>query len=133
MVAIGVLMILTGILAVYLLIKKKLFTSSAFHKWCVLMAPSGFIALLAGWITTEVGRQPYVVYGLMRTKDAASVVSVAQVSISLLVFVVAYSIVFSAGTFYIFKLINRGPLVGDWHDEYGTHGLKETPLTLRNK
>ena len=132
MVGIGMLMIITGILAVYLLFKNKLFTNSNFHKWCILIAPSGFIALLAGWITTEVGRQPYVIYGIMRTKDAISTISTTQVSISLLGFVIAYSIVFSAGIFYIFKLIKKGPLVGDWHDVYGAHEL-QLPITINKE
>ena len=51
---------------------RKLFESKWFHRFALLMGPSGFIALLAGWFTTEVGRQPWVVYGVMRTKDALS-------------------------------------------------------------
>ena len=69
----------------------------------------GFIAVLAGWITAEVGRQPYVVYGVLRTADAVSPVAAASVATSLLVFIVVYAIVFSAGALYILRLIAKGP------------------------
>ena len=67
------------------------------------------IALLAGWVTTEVGRQPWVVYGLMRTRDAVSAHSDLQMSISLLVFIVVYSLVFGVGYLYLIRLIKVGP------------------------
>ena len=77
------------------------------------MAPSGLIALLAGWMTTEIGRQPWVVYGLMRTADAVSPVSALQLGISLALFVVVYFVVFGAGTGYLLRLIARGPQVDE--------------------
>jgi cytochrome d ubiquinol oxidase subunit I len=80
-----------------------------FHAAAVLMAPSGFIAVLAGWVSAEVGRQPYVVYGVLRTADAISPVTAEQVSLSLLVFMVVYAIVFSTGVLYILRLIWKGP------------------------
>jgi cytochrome d ubiquinol oxidase subunit I len=75
----------------------------------VIAAPSGFIAVLAGWIVAEVGRQPYVVYGVLRTADAVSPVPAGSVAFSLLAFIVAYAIVFSAGALYILRLIAKGP------------------------
>ena len=75
----------------------------------VLAAPSGFVAVLAGWITAEVGRQPYVVYGVLRTADAVSPVSASSVATSLLLFIIAYAIVFSAGALYILRLMGKGP------------------------
>jgi cytochrome bd ubiquinol oxidase subunit I len=72
--------------------------------------PAGLIALLAGWFTTEIGRQPYLVYGLMRTADGVSPVPGASVGTSLALFVVVYGVVFGAGTYYVLKLIRRGPL-----------------------
>lgn len=65
--------------------------------------------MLAGWITAEVGRQPYVVYGVMRTADAVSPVSASSVATSLLLFIIAYAIVFSAGALYILRLMGKGP------------------------
>jgi cytochrome d ubiquinol oxidase subunit I len=80
-----------------------------FQRAAVLAAPSGFIAVLAGWTLTEVGRQPYVVYGVLRTADAVAPVSAASVGSSLLAFIIAYAIVFSAGALYILRLISKGP------------------------
>jgi cytochrome d ubiquinol oxidase subunit I len=71
--------------------------------------PLGFIAILAGWTVTEVGRQPWVATGILRTADAASPVSAGSVATTLALFVVIYTIVFSAGIYYINRLIVRGP------------------------
>ncbi|MFW1755470.1 cytochrome ubiquinol oxidase subunit I, partial [Acinetobacter wanghuae] len=79
------------------------------HKFAVWMGPSGFIALLAGWFTTEVGRQPWIIYGVMRTKDALSPVSAEHVGLTLIIFVVVYCIVFGIGIFYMLKMMVRGP------------------------
>ena len=76
---------------------------------CIAMGPAGFVAVIAGWIVAEVGRQPYVVYGLLRTADAASPVSAGQVSASLLAFMVIYAVVFSVGALYILRLMAAGP------------------------
>jgi cytochrome d ubiquinol oxidase subunit I len=67
------------------------------------------ITLLAGWFTTEMGRQPYVIYGLMRTKDALSPVSAPQIGVSLLIFVVVYFVVFGVGIYYLLRLMHQGP------------------------
>jgi cytochrome d ubiquinol oxidase subunit I len=69
----------------------------------------GFVAVLTGWIVAEVGRQPWVIYGVLRTRDAVAPVGAGQVSASLLAFMVVYAIVFSAGAIYILRLMNRGP------------------------
>ena len=71
------------------------------HRAAILMAPSGFIAVLAGWVTTEVGRQPWIVYGLLRTAQSASPIEVPAVAASLIAFVVVYFILFGAGTITI--------------------------------
>jgi cytochrome d ubiquinol oxidase subunit I len=91
-----------------------------FHRFVLLMGPSGFISLLAGWITTEAGRQPYVVYGVMRTSQALSPVTAQQVSVSLFAFVAVYSLVFGTGIYYMFKLARTGPTVSH---ETGGHGI----------
>ena len=70
------------------------------------MGPSGFIAVLAGWITTEVGRQPYTVYGLLRTADSLAPVDAPAVAASLIAFIVVYFAVFGAGTFYLLRMMN---------------------------
>lgn len=129
MVGIGMLMLLTGLVALFLYWKKRLFSSRTFQRWCILMAPSGFIAVIAGWCVTEIGRQPYVVFGVLKTIDMASPVPAAAVAWSLLLFVIVYFAVFGAGVYYILRLVKKGPKLGDWHDMYGAHNMKE-PTTL---
>lgn len=109
MVGLGVLMILMAILGVWLRKAGNFYDSVWLHKFALYMGPSGFIALLAGWFTTEVGRQPWVVYGVLRTKDALSPVSAEQVGLTLVIFVVVYFIVFGVGIFYMLKLMHKGP------------------------
>lgn len=109
MVGIGIAMIFTGILAIIMYFRGVLFTNKPLHIWCILMAPSGFIAVLAGWFVTEVGRQPYTVYGLLRTVDSISPVIAEQILISLCLFILVYMLIFVAGTYYIIKLIAKGP------------------------
>ncbi len=121
MVGIGILMLITGIIAMYLYWRKTLHTSRWFQRWCVLMSPTGFIAILTGWFVTEIGRQPYVVHGVLRTADMVSPVTPYEVAWSLLIFVIVYFSVFGAGIFYIFRLINKGLQVGQWHETYGRH------------
>ena len=73
------------------------------------MGPSGLIAILAGWVTTEVGRQPWVVYGVQRTAEAVSAHGDLHMSVSLLTFIVVYSAVFGVGYSYMLRLIRKGP------------------------
>ncbi len=108
MVGLGIAMILTGVMAVILFLRKKLFDSRLFQLWCIALTPAGFIALLAGWFVTEVGRQPYVAYGVIRTADAVSPVLGEHVALSLLAFIVVYTALFGAATYYILKLIRKG-------------------------
>jgi cytochrome d ubiquinol oxidase subunit I len=75
----------------------------------LLMAPSGFIAVLAGWITTEVGRQPYTIYGLLTTAQSASPIAAPAVAASLIAFIIVYFAVFGAGVFYILRLCAKLP------------------------
>ncbi len=86
------------------------------------------MAILAGWVTTEVGRQPWVVYGLLRTNDAVSAHGDLQMSISLLAFFVVYSSVFGVGYVYMMRLIKKGPLTGEGKDvRHGGPGQGKTP------
>ena len=109
MVAIGVAMILVGLVSLFLRARRRLATTHWFLRCVIAMGPGGFVAVLAGWITTEVGRQPYVVYGLMRTAEARSPVDAPAVAGSLLAFVVVYFLVFGAGIYYILQLMRRAP------------------------
>ncbi len=126
MVGIGVLMIFTGVIAAILFFRKQLFIKRWFQLWCMAMTPSGFVAVLAGWFVTEIGRQPYIVYGVMRTAETVSPVMGSQVALSLLAFVLSYVFVFGAGSYYIIRLIGKGPDIPE--NAYGTHGVKEPPL-----
>ena len=73
------------------------------------MTPAGFVAVLAGWYTTEIGRQPYVIYGLLRTSQAGSTIDAGSVLTSLIVFATVYLFVFISGTYYLLKLLRKGP------------------------
>jgi len=77
------------------------------------MGPAGFVAVLAGWITTETGRQPFTVYGLLRTADSASPLAAPAVASSLIAFVVVYFAVFAAGVIYLLRLMSHPPLHGE--------------------
>jgi len=77
------------------------------------MGPSGFVAVIAGWVTTEVGRQPYTVYGLLRTADSVSPLAAPAVAASLLAFVLVYFAVFGIGVWYLLKLMSGAPHSGE--------------------
>lgn len=109
MAGLGMLMILSALTALWLRHKGKLYDTKLFHRFVLLMGPSGLIALLAGWFTTEIGRQPWVVYGMMRTRDAASNHDVLQMSITLALFVIIYFSVFTVGITYMMRLVGKGP------------------------
>ncbi|MCQ1057824.1 cytochrome ubiquinol oxidase subunit I [Photobacterium sp. DNB23_23_1] len=109
MVGLGFMMLAIGLYSLWLRKKGELYYHTLFHRCCVAMAPTGFIALLCGWITTEVGRQPYTVYGLLRTADSISPVNAAAVSVSVAAFVVVYFSVFGAGIFYLLRLMRKPP------------------------
>ena len=109
MVGMGLIMVALGGWGIIAWALKLLDRSRWYHRALVAAAPSGFIAVLAGWITAEVGRQPYVVYGVLRTADAASPVAAGAVATSLLFFIIVYAIVFSAGALYILRLMAKGP------------------------
>ncbi|ROO31855.1 cytochrome ubiquinol oxidase subunit I [Salinisphaera orenii] len=109
MVGLGLLMLVAGVTGLWLAFRRRLYDSPRYHRFLVAMAPSGFVAVLAGWITTEIGRQPYTVYGLMRTSDSLSPVAAPSVAATLVTFVVVYGIVFGAGLYYILRIIRTGP------------------------
>ena len=90
---------------------QRLYRSRPFLRFALLMAPSGLVAMLAGWFTTEIGRQPWIIQGLMRTAEGVSAHSATQLGISLLLFVLVYFAVFGAGTAYMLRLIGKGPVI----------------------
>ncbi|MBU9823043.1 cytochrome ubiquinol oxidase subunit I [Rahnella sp. BCC 1045] len=133
MAGLGMLMIVLGLWSLWLRWRGNLYENRAFLRFALLMGPSGLIALLAGWFTTEIGRQPWVVYGLLRTKDAVSSHGEMQMSISLLLFVVIYSSVFGVGYLYMMKLIRKGPQPHEGqsqdHGGLGQHRTPARPLS----
>ncbi|TNJ42092.1 cytochrome ubiquinol oxidase subunit I [Phaeobacter sp. B1627] len=109
MIGIGFAMLAVGAWSGLARIRGRLFDSPWLHRTCLIMGPAGFVAVLAGWITTEVGRQPYTVYGLLRTSDSLAPVEAPAVATSLIAFVVVYFFVFGAGTAYILAMMNKRP------------------------
>lgn len=129
MVGLGFAMIFVGLLSAFAFWRGKLFTCKALHLIYVLMIPSGFIALLAGWFVTEAGRQPFTVYGVLRTAHSVSPAIVGpQVAWSLAAFVLMYCCVFSAALYYIIKLIRKGiPEVND-PEQYYKHSREASVI-----
>lgn len=97
MVGIGFLMLGVGLFSLYARWRGILYESRWLHRYALAMGPAGFIAVLAGWVTTEAGRQPFTVYGLLRTVDSASPLDAPAVATSLLAFIVVYFIVLRHG------------------------------------
>ncbi len=126
MVGIGMAMIATGVIAALLYFKQRLFDARLFQLWCMAMTPTGFIAVLAGWFVTEVGRQPWTVYNVMRTSQSVSPVIAEQVAITLIGFILVYSFVFGAGSYYILKLIGKGPQADD--EKYYDHSKQASVM-----
>ncbi|HZT89120.1 MAG TPA: cytochrome ubiquinol oxidase subunit I [Stellaceae bacterium] len=109
MVGIGILMLLVVIVGQILHVRGSLFRSGWFLRLCQWVAPLGFIAVVAGWTTTEVGRQPWTVYGLMRTAESVSPsLTAGQVAVSLGLYVIVYLIMFPTGIAFMAGLARGG-------------------------
>lgn len=122
MVAIGMGMMAVGVWSLLARWRGKLYDWRWLHRAALVMAPSGFLAVLCGWITTEVGRQPYVIYNFLRTADAASPLAAPAVATSLLAFVIVYFAVFGAGVWYILHLLRVSPHAGELGAKRGDKG-----------
>lgn len=141
MVGLGVLMILIGLVSALQYFRGKLFSSRWLHGFWMLMMPSGFIALLAGWFVTEIGRQPWITYGVLRTAETVTPAILGpQVAWSLLAFILMYSFVFGAGSFYILKLIGKGipaategAETAEEKEQFYKHGLEASLLEAGEK
>jgi len=127
MVALGMLMIAAGLWSLWLRRTGAIYHSRPFLYFVLWMGPSGLIAILAGWFTTEIGRQPWVVYGLMRTADGVSNHSYGQLGFTLVMFVVVYFAVFGTGLAYMMRLGRKGPHTGEEEQPPGGPGQKRTP------
>ncbi|MGB6105975.1 MAG: cytochrome ubiquinol oxidase subunit I [Pusillimonas sp.] len=128
MVGLGLLMMGLAFWAAWARWKGLLYCSRPLLRFALWMGPSGLVAILAGWYTTEIGRQPWVVYGVMRTADAVSPHGAFEVGLTLALFVVIYFLVFGAGIVYMLRLIRQGP---DEHEDEpsqsGGPGESRTP------
>jgi cytochrome bd ubiquinol oxidase subunit I len=113
MVGLGFLIMGLGLLSLWSRWRGRLYEFRPLHVFAMAMGPAGFIAVLAGWITTETGRQPFTVYGLLRTVDSASPLAAPAVASSLIGFVIVYFAVFSAGVIYILRLMASPPHQGE--------------------
>ena len=110
MVAVGFAMLGMGLWSLLRRLPPEgLYTSRWLHRLAIAMAPSGFVAVLAGWVTTEVGRQPYTVYGLLTVQQSVSPIAAPAIALSLLAFIAVYFTVFGAGVFYILRLAATPP------------------------
>jgi len=109
MVGLGFAMLGLGLLSLIARARGRLYDWPLLHRLAILLGPAGFVAVIAGWITAELGRQPYTVYGLLRTADSASPLATPAVGASLVAFVFVYFAVFGTGAWYILKLMAKPP------------------------
>ncbi|MDX2165160.1 MAG: cytochrome ubiquinol oxidase subunit I [Gammaproteobacteria bacterium] len=114
MVAAGFAMLFLAVIGLYLRLKKRLFDTRWYLKLCVLSSPLGFVAMWCGWITAEIGRQPWIVYGVIRTADGVSKILLRNVIISFGLIIIVYGVIFGYFYFkYLSKIISKGPDVLD--------------------
>ena len=113
MAGLGFLIMGLGLLSLWMRWRGQLYESRLLHMFAMAMGPAGFIAVLAGWITTETGRQPFTVYGLLHTVDSASPLAAPAVGSSLVAFVIVYFAVFATGVVYLLRLMASPPHPGE--------------------
>lgn len=113
MLAMGVGMVGLGLASFVLRLRGRLYDSPWLKRAAILMGPAGLIAVVCGWVVTEVGRQPYTVYGLLRTADSVSPLDAPAIGASLLAFIIVYILVFGAGTFYLLRMMAKTPTSHD--------------------
>jgi cytochrome d ubiquinol oxidase subunit I len=110
MVGIGLLMLALVLIGNMMRMRGRVFDNQAFLKVCEIAAPSGFVAVLAGWVVTEVGRQPWTVYGLLRTADSVSPsLTGNDVLLSFIGYIIVYLVIFPAGLVIMARIVRRGP------------------------
>jgi cytochrome d ubiquinol oxidase subunit I len=113
MVGLGFAMLAVGLWSLLARFRGMLYDWAWLHRACVALGPAGFVAVIAGWVTTEVGRQPFTVYGLLRTAESHSPLAAPAVAASLVAFVLVYFAAFGAGTYYLLRLMAKPPAPGE--------------------
>ncbi len=113
MVGLGLLMLALGVTGLLLRRGGRIFQARWFQRIVVATGPVGFMAMLAGWTVTETGRQPYTVYGLLRTSQSVSPIGTPGIVVSLGAFVVVYVIVFGAAVLFLLRLMAKPPETGE--------------------
>ncbi|HEU0148888.1 MAG TPA: cytochrome ubiquinol oxidase subunit I, partial [Bradyrhizobium sp.] len=109
MVGLGFAMLGLGLWSLVARLRRHLYDQPWLHRAAVAMGPAGFFAVIAGWVTTEVGRQPFTIYGLLTTAESRSPLAAPAVAASLLAFVIVYFFAFGAGTYYLLRLMGKAP------------------------
>jgi cytochrome bd-type quinol oxidase subunit 1 len=113
MVGLGLLMLGQGVASLVLRWRHRLYATRWMYKWSVGMTPAGFLAMLSGWTVTEVGRQPFTVYGLLRTADSLSAVSRAQVVGATWTILAFYLVIFGVGLWVLLRVLREPPHEGE--------------------
>jgi cytochrome d ubiquinol oxidase subunit I len=117
MYGLAIVMFAVGVASLWLRLRGRLFSSRWFLWMLVFMTPSGIIATLAGWYVAETGRQPWVIYGILRTVDAMSPVPAQALLSSLIAFVCVYAVFIIVFLTFTFRIIRRGPAEAPPHAE----------------
>jgi cytochrome bd ubiquinol oxidase subunit I len=133
MVGLALAMVGLGLLSLLARVRGRLYEWPLLHRLAVLMGPAGFFAVIAGWVTTEVGRQPFTIYHQLRTADSVSPIASPAVTVSLLAFVVVYFGTFVSGAMYIIKLMAKPPSTHETVPEAApSHAAGITPAAALN-
>ena len=130
MLAMWATMMLLTLWGWWLAFRGRLLVTDRYLRACTWAIPVGFVAVTAGWVTTEVGRQPWVVYGFLRTADAVTPnLTGRDVTISLALYALVYTVVFGAGVYFLVKLVRAGPTVLRTAPEPGINQRPARPLS----
>jgi cytochrome d ubiquinol oxidase subunit I len=133
MVGLGLAIFGLGLFSLLARMRGKLYEWAVLHRLAVMMGPAGFIAVIAGWVTTEVGRQPFTVYHALRTSESVSPIASPAVTGSLIAFVLVYFGTFVSGATYIVKLMAKPPSTHETVPEAApTHSAGITPAAALN-
>ena len=130
MVGLGLAMLGLVVLSLWLRARHTLFESRWFFTCCEIVAPFGFLAVIAGWTTTETGRQPWTVYGLLRTSDSVTPsLTGSDVLLSLLGYAIVYLVMYPAGVLMLWRLVRKGPSDASASDEPIGSGRPRNPVS----